>query len=85
MQDNHPYQDQTGNLTNNMHVEGANAPDGTPEAEVVVPEEYAAYVNDGTSRNRAYPFMPLGEYAAEEALHDNTAKALARYAERITR
>lgn len=85
MQENHPYQDRTTRLTNDMHVEGATAPDGMPEAEIVVPAEYAKYVDEGTSRAQPYPFMSLGEHAAGEALETNTARAVERFSTKVSR
>jgi hypothetical protein len=85
MQDSHPYTDRTRHLTDDMFVGDATGPDGDAEAEIVVPAEYGAYVNYGTSRSRPYPFVPLGEHTAEEALVANTDKAVAKYAAKIRR
>jgi hypothetical protein len=75
MQESHPYQDRTYNLSGSMHVVPATDADGKREAELQVDAEYASYVDQGTSRSRAYPFMALGEHAAEEALQTNAQSA----------
>jgi hypothetical protein len=79
MQDNHPYTDRTWHLTNDMHVDGALNDTGDTEAEIVIPAGYAGFVDEGTSRSRPYPFTPLGEAMAEEALAANTDMAVDTY------
>jgi hypothetical protein len=69
------YEDRTYNLSGSMHVVPATDADGKREAELQVDAEYASYVDQGTSRSRAYPFMALGEHAAEEALQTNAQSA----------
>jgi hypothetical protein len=75
MQESHPYQDRTYNLSGSMHVVPATDGEGKREAELRVDAEYASFVDQGTSRNRAYPFMSLGEHAAAEALQTNAQAA----------
>lgn len=79
MQQHHPYQDRTYALSGGMHVE----PDDE-EAVMVIPADYASFVDKGTSRSRAYPFTPLGEHAAEEALEQSVARALQAFAQKVT-
>ena len=67
-QDNHPYTDRTYGLTGDSHTEQAD--DG--EAEMVWPAEYAGFVDEGTSRNRPYPFTPQARERAEAELQRKT-------------
>lgn len=85
MQESHPYTDRTYNLSGGMHTEPVNGPNGAPEAEIVVPATYAKYVDEGTSRNRPYPFTPLGAHAAGEALEQEAEKALDAFGNKISR
>ena len=85
MQASHPYQDQTYNLSGSMVVEPVEGARGRLEADMVIPAPYAKYVDEGTSRNRAYPFTPLGRHVAEEALEQEAESALARYAGKVSR
>ena len=69
----HPYTDRTRNLTDNAHVEQT----GDREAEMVWPEEYASFVDKGTSKSKPYPFTPIAEQRAESALARGTDVAVA--------
>lgn len=69
----HAYTDRTHNLTNNAHVEQEY--DG--EAYMVWPQEYASFVDRGTSTNAAYPFTPIAEQRAEHTLARGTDVAVA--------
>jgi hypothetical protein len=60
---NHPYQDQTYSLTGDAHAEQVE-----DEAEMVWPVRYASYVDEGTRKNRPYPFTPQAEAKASEVL-----------------
>lgn len=75
----HAYTDRTHNLTNNAHVEQEY--DG--EAYMVWPEEYATFVDKGTSRNAAYPFTPVAEARAEMVLDHGATAATDALAERM--
>lgn len=85
MQDNHPYTDRTRHLTDDMFVDDAVGPDGEREADMVIPAEYAKYVDEGTSRAQAYPFTPLGEHTAGEALVTNSEQAVAKFVSKVSR
>lgn len=85
MQENHPYTDRTRHLTDDMFVDDATGPDGEREADMVIPADYARYVDEGTSRSLAYPFTPLGEHTASEALDANSEQAVARFVAKISR
>ena len=76
MQQSHPYQDRTYGLSGGMHAVEATNETGDREAELRVDAEYASFVNDGTSRAQPYPFMPLGEHAAGEALQTNAERSV---------
>lgn len=65
MQQNHPYQDQTQRLTGGMQCRQGRQTRYTAQAEVTFEAPYAKYVNDGTVKSRAYPFLPQGMRAAE--------------------
>ena len=69
----HPYTDRTGNLTGNAHVEQTT----DREAEMVWPEEYASFVDKGTSTNKPYPFTPIAGQRAETTLARGTDVAVA--------
>ena len=74
--EDHPYTDRTGHLSGigdgggeqNSHAEQTD--DG--EAEMVWPVEYAGFVDQGTSRNRPYPFTPQARERAEAELQRKT-------------
>ncbi len=53
----HPYIDRTGNLTNSIQAGAVEVSDNKVEAEVQARMEYASFVEYGTSRARAYPFL----------------------------
>ena len=80
-QTEHPYTDRTGDLTGEAHVE----PDGNGKALMVWPMEYATFVDEGTSRAAAYPFTPLAEKVAADALPAKVEAAVEEFAATITR
>lgn len=53
----HPYKDRTGNLTNSIQPGAVNITDTEVEAYVEARMSYATYVEFGTSRAKAYPFL----------------------------
>lgn len=80
MQRNHPYQDRTYNLSGGMRCRLGRRSRWRAEAVVDFTAFYAGYVNDGTSRNRPYPFVPNGLRAAEPVLQREMESALDRFA-----
>lgn len=62
----HPYTDRTRVLSFTAHPEHEQ---GSGDAFMFWPAEYGSYVDEGTSRNKAYPFTPMAEYAAESVLN----------------
>lgn len=77
-QQDHPYTDRTQNLTNTAHPQYNVNEKG--HAAMVWPMEYASYVDGGTSRNKAYPFVPTATRAAKEELRQQVNGALERFA-----
>lgn len=75
-QQDHPYTDQTGDLTETAHAERGHER-GT--ADMVWPQPYAGYVDRGTSRAKAYPFTPQAQEAAAASLEHYTASDAARF------
>lgn len=80
-QQNHPYTDRTQNLTNTAHAERTER--GT--AAMVWPMDYASFVDKGTSRARPFPFTPIAERAAAEALNRRVTAAVLRFLTRMVR
>lgn len=78
----HPYTDRTGDLTGNAHAEEDLAQGG---GIMTWPEDYASYVDKGTSRARPYPFTPRAQSAAEFALEAKTQEAIDRFVARLER
>jgi HK97 gp10 family phage protein len=64
----HPFQNRTGRLEASIdgRVTGSNE-DGT-QGVIEATAPYAGFVNDGTSKTKAYPFMPIAEKACEKTL-----------------
>lgn len=54
---NHPYTDRTENLTNSIQPGRIVVQDDVITAEVAARQEYAAFVEFGTSRARPFPFL----------------------------
>src|SRR5690242_15341349 len=78
----HPYTDRTGELTGNAHVEEDHATGG---GIMVWAEEYAGYVDEGTSRARAYPFTPKAKKLAGVMLNAGVNDAIARFKRALER
>lgn len=76
---NHPYEDQTGDLTGHAHVE----PDPRGGGIMVWPDDYASYVDEGTSRSNPYPFTPLALQVADRDLEEGAKHALARFIAKV--
>lgn len=89
MQKRHPYTDRTGTLSGTMHAEreGDTVLDGDRAhvAQAVVPADYASYVNNGTSRSRAFPFLPRGEQAAQRIGEREMDDACDQFAREVRR
>lgn len=80
---NHPYTDRTHNLTDEAFAAPAIDRQGQTVADMVWPEDYASFVNKGTSRSKAYPFTPQAEERAEQALKSGVDIAVAHFTDRI--
>jgi len=78
----HGYQDRTGDLTSTAHVEENHATGG---GIMVWPEEYAGYVDKGTSRARAFPFTPKAKKLAGVMLNAGVNDAIARFKRALER
>lgn len=78
-QDQHPYTDRTYQLTERAGVEL----ESFGEASMVWPKEYASFVDEGTSRNAAYPFTPIAKARAESSLDNGAELAVKKLEERM--
>lgn len=81
MQLNHPYTDRTQMLSGGMQVKPGRESRYTASATIVFLAKYAKFVNDGTVRSRAYPFIPQGMDAAQRVLDARGAGALGVFLE----
>jgi hypothetical protein len=75
----HPYTDRTYDLTNTATPES----DENGEADMVWPQEYASFVDEGTSRSAAYPFTPLAKDAAAKSIEAGARAAVDHIEERM--
>lgn len=80
---NHPYTDRTGDLTGEATVLKEFDSRGNTEAEMLWPENYASFVDKGTSRAKPYPFTPQAVERAEQALKSGVDISIAHFADRI--
>lgn len=83
MQLSHPYQDRTYKLSGGMMCKLGRRTKWTALANVTFKAKYAGFVNDGTSRSRPYPFIPIGERAAAPVLERCMGQALDVYCKMI--
>lgn len=83
MQVDHPYTDRTQMLTGGMYCKpfGRNTKTRA-EAVVMFKAPYAKFVNDGTSKSKPYPFIPVGMAAARDSLVDRCSYALSVFCKR---
>lgn len=72
----HPYEDRTGDLTGEAHVEEDHTTGG---GLMTWPVDYASYVDKGTSRARAYPFTPKAIKLAAVMLREGVNEAIAKF------
>lgn len=80
MRENHPYQDRTFLLTDGMHAKPFGRTTRTrAEAIIIFKAKYAKYVNDGTTKSKPYPFLPIGEKAAGIALMTGAFEAVSTF------
>lgn len=77
MQGDHPYTDRTFLLSGGMRCRlfGRNTKT-MAEAAVTFLAPYAGYVNDGTSKSKPYPFIPIGMATARDELETLCVDAL---------
>jgi hypothetical protein len=80
-QEKHPYTDRTGNLTDTAHARIANM--GDHDAEMRWPMHYAGYVDEGTSRNRPYPFTPRAIRVCDRSLKKYVREVLVELARQL--
>jgi len=69
----HPYTDRTGDLTASLEGLPAmgSALDGTLQGGTVAGTEYASYVEEGTERSRAYPYLEPAATLTEPAFEQD--------------
>lgn len=72
----HPYTDRTGNLTASIEALPARYVGEHVEGGVVAGMDYASYVNEGTSRARAYPYMDPAARATEPYVEEIAERGL---------
>lgn len=90
-QGSHPYQDRTYGLTGDSHVEQDSASGrdasgrftGVRGAALVWPAPYASFVDEGTSRSKAYPFRERTEKNAEQRFADLSLKAVDKFVKKV--
>lgn len=73
---NHPYQDRSGNLTNSIQAGDIEISEIGVTAFVEARMEYASFVEFGTSRSRAYPFLTPAMLAEYPRFKANTAREI---------
>lgn len=79
MQQNHPYEDQTYQLSGGMYVTDGDRSRTRCTKYVDFLAPYAGFVNDGTSHSRAYPFVPQGVVAGQRKLDACAEQVLDRF------
>jgi len=72
----HPYTDRTGNLTASIEALPARYVGEHVEGGVVAGMDYASYVDEGTTRARAYPYMEPARVATEPYVEEIAERAL---------
>lgn len=83
----HPYTNRTGRLQSRTvagRVRG-NASRGRVRAEVLGDTRYGSFVEEGTSRNRPYPYLAPAAAAKGDEVAEGVAEACARALERAFR
>ncbi len=86
MQQTHPYTDRTNKLTLGMHCKLFGPQTKSFKCAVIqFKAPYAKFVNDGTVKTKAYPFLPLGEKVAEDKLEKCVDDALGRLCHALAR
>jgi hypothetical protein len=73
-QESHPYTDRTGDLTG-YATPAEDVQRGERGASMQWPMPYASFVDKGTSRSAAYPFVPLAMQVATTSLEANAERA----------
>lgn len=74
----HPYTNRTGDLERETQGEIVAAGPGFADGEIKADMPYASFVDKGTSRSRAYPFMIIAEEQAASTLAFERELALRR-------
>lgn len=78
----HPYEDRTGDLTGEARAIPNEAIGG---ADMTWPEDYASYVDEGTSRAKPYPFTPLATQVADRDLEHGAREAVEKFKRALER
>lgn len=81
----HPYMDRTGDLTRSTEGDEPVVRGRSVEGGISADEDYASYVDRGTSRAKAYPFMIFAESEAKKVLPVEAEKAAEAFAEKMNR
>lgn len=85
-QDSHPYTDRTDMLTGTATCVPPYPCDaGGNAAGMWWPQDYASYVDKGTSRSRPYPFTPRATKTARLELEHLTARCVEDFESRLSR
>lgn len=78
----HPYTDRTGDLTDSIEALDTNREGDFVRGYVVAGMGYASYVEEGTSRNRPYPYLRPAAERLDGALSEAADAELEGAAER---
>lgn len=76
--ENHPFQNQTGNLENSIQPLSVEIEDGVVVGPVRAGEDYSFFVEFGTSKSAPYPFMVPAKEANRQNLIDTMAAVTER-------
>lgn len=82
-QEHHPYQDHTYHLTDTVDGKVESTDAHGAEGSITWPQEYASFVDEGTSRSAAYPFADEAEKVAEAELERGVRELVARTESRM--
>lgn len=74
----HPYKDRTGNLTNSIQPGIVQITDAEVDAYVEARMQYASFVEFGTSRAHAYPFLTPAMLRYAPQFREDVAREMQR-------
>lgn len=80
---NHPYTDRTYRLSTTARASAMSRGKFEKEVDMVWPAPYAGFVDEGTSRSKAYPFTPQASAKAEETLERDVDAAVDKFVRKL--